>query len=343
MPIFIVGEKILNKKLECIISPVRPDDLYYYQGIQGKIAEKAGKMEMDKLFRKANPFCVITPFHTDGLNAANTIIHLITLEMSTVKDFKDKLFLTYDRLIRYAISLNVKTLVFPPIPYSYKRKGAMNSYKTASILIKHFYNLYNPDFTIFILENNQGFKDHKNNYHFNYISTSYPLSKRHKPLDYPFVDDNYLNDYLNAKELFKSNNNENRNYNLEKINDKYSRIYYLIKQKYKDDASFCMAANITKTCYINFLTKDYKLSKQEVISICFALHFSLQETIDFLSKFNYLLDLEEEFDIQIKKFIENNEYDVFSINETLYLMNLPQIGSICSPAINTHKDKMILI
>ena len=104
-----------------------------------------------------------------------------------------------------------------------------------------------------------------------------------------------------------------------------------------------MAANISKTCYIEFFTKDYILSKQEVVGFCIAFHFSLEETTSFLNRFEYSFDFEEEFDMQVKKFIEHKLYDIISINEVMYASRLGQIGTITTPAINKSKDKIMMI
>lgn len=345
MPIFIVGEKILNKKIECVFCPIRANEYHTSDGIQGIIRQKAGEYELRKLFRVASPYCVNTPFHTDGLKAANIIIHFAAPEMCSFrKDFKDMMFLGYDKAIRYAIKLKVKTYVFVPIPYAYKRQGDMNTYRTARTLIRYFYNLYNPDYTIFIYENKQGFIDHINNYVPDYVSTSFPLSKRHKPMDYPFINEEYLRCFLKNNKYYKFNNyKQKRNYQLYNIHEQYKDIYELIKSKFEDDASFCMAANISKTCYIEFFTKDYILSKQEVVGFCIAFHFSLEETTSFLNRFEYSFDFEEEFDMQVKKFIDHKLYDIISINEVMYASRLGQIGTITTPTINKSKDKIMMI
>ena len=224
MPIVIVGEEVLEKRLECIVNPIKGDELYLYLGIEGKIMEKAGQEELIKLFDKANPYKAVFPFITSGLNLSEKIIHIIATEMSQSLDFKHDMYIAYDRVIRKAMDEKVSKLVFPSIPYAYKRKGRMNTYRTSMALLRHFTRWYNPSFTVYLLVDRDGIKDHVNKYESDYVPFSLPVSRRHKPLNYPFTTT------LEAKSYFLQNFAEttkyehyvlNRNYSFDKIDEKY--------------------------------------------------------------------------------------------------------------------------
>ena len=46
MPIFYVDEEILNKRLECIVCPIKITQLFLFKEMYGKIASICGKEEM---------------------------------------------------------------------------------------------------------------------------------------------------------------------------------------------------------------------------------------------------------------------------------------------------------
>ena len=63
---------------------------------------------------------------------------------------------------------------------------------------------------------------------------------------------------------------------------------------------------------------EYKPTKPTVIAFAIALHLSLADTIDMLGKAGYSFTHSNKFDIIIEYFINNNIYNIYQINETLY-------------------------
>lgn len=63
---------------------------------------------------------------------------------------------------------------------------------------------------------------------------------------------------------------------------------------------------------------EYKPTKPTVIAFAIALHLSLADTIDMLGKAGYSFTHSSKFDIIIEYFINNNIYNIYQINETLY-------------------------
>jgi hypothetical protein len=157
-----------------------------------------------KMYYKAHPFLLNTPFITDGLTLARRIMFVIANEMSESKDFVYEMYYLYDNVFKLAMDLNISKFIFPCVAYSYKRKGEMNTYKTCAAMCRHLTKLYNPDFTIFIVTYNQAICDHVLNYTSDYVSTSFPLSKRHKPLKYPLISLQEADEYRKNSGLFKT-------------------------------------------------------------------------------------------------------------------------------------------
>ena len=341
MPIIIVGEEVLEKRLECIVNPIKGDELYLYLGIEGKIMEKAGQEELIKLFDRANPYEAVCPFVTSGLKLSDKIIHIIATEMSQSLDFKHDMYYAYDRVIRKAMEEKVSKLVFPSIPYAYKRKGRMNTYRTSMALLRHFTRWYNPNFTVYLLVDKAGIKDHVDNYVPDYIPSSLPLSRRHKPLDYPFLTTLEAKTYF-LKNFIETTKHEdlvvNRDYEFDKIDEKFEEIYNIARTRFKDHATFCNEANISMDRFIKIFKGELTPNKEELLAMCLAVKFDIRTTVLTLRNSGYNMSLSNLADKAIIDFINNEKYDVYEINEYLFVNNLPQLGSITSCEVVCEND-----
>ena len=313
MPIILVGDEVFKRKLDCIVNPIKGNELYFYAGVEGKIMASAGKYELIQLFHEANPFESLRPFVTSGLRLSNNIIHIVATEMSRSLDFRKDMYFAYDRVIRKAMDLNVKKLVFPCIPYAYKRKGRMHTYKTAINLVRFLYKWYNPDFTIYLHVDKDAVTDHVNKYEFDYTSYTLPISRRHKPLDYPFTSQ------IEAKSYFLQNFYEttkfedyvkNKHIDFERIDDKYALMYELISLKYKDHAHFYCEANISKKRFEGIMSGNIRPSKGELLAMCIVLKFDLKQTIKVLREDEYSLSEKALIPISSKEylFLYNSAY-----------------------------------
>ena len=86
-------------------------------------------------------------------------------------------------------------------------------------------------------------------------------------------------------------------------------------------------ANVSKQTWYKIMNeKDYKPSKNTVISFAIALELSLKETKHLLSTVGFALSKSSKFDIIIEYFLLNEEYNIFTINETLFKFDQPCLG-----------------
>ncbi len=93
----------------------------------------------------------------------------------------------------------------------------------------------------------------------------------------------------------------------------------LIDLKGITDLECYKKANVSRQTWYKIMNeKDYKPSKNTVISFAVALELSLDETKHLLSTVGFTLSKSSKFDIIIEYFLQKGEYNIFTINETLF-------------------------
>ena len=115
---------------------------------------------------------------------------------------------------------------------------------------------------------------------------------------------------------------------LANIDDNFAvTLLKLIDLKGITDVECYKKANVSKQTWYKIMNeKDYKPSKNTVISFAIALELSLEETKHLLSTVGFTLSKSNKFDIIIEYFLINEEYNIFTINETLFKFDQVCLG-----------------
>lgn len=106
------------------------------------------------------------------------------------------------------------------------------------------------------------------------------------------------------------------------------RLFQLIDRSGLDDVTVYKKANITKKVFSDIKTKrNYKPSKKTAVAFIIALELSMDEAQDLLSRAGFTLSPSSRFDLIVGYFISHKNYDMMTINETLFANKQECLGT----------------
>ena len=102
----------------------------------------------------------------------------------------------------------------------------------------------------------------------------------------------------------------------------------LIDKTGKKDSEIYKKANLSKQHFSKIRNNpNYKPSKQTAIALALALELDLEQTKDLIGRAGYALSNSSKFDLIIRYFIEQKNYNVVEINIALYEFDQSLLGS----------------
>ena len=338
MPFEIVRNDITKMKVDAIVNSANPH-VFIGDGVDGAIHAAAGP----KLFEARKIIgdipvgsAVATPAFK--LNA-EYVIHTVgpiwrggtEHEIESVKE-------CYKNALKVALEKKCKSVAFPLIStgtYGFPKSEAL---QTAISVISEFLLLH--DMKVFLVV---------------YDRTSYSLTEKLFTAVAEYIDDNYIEEHpvcyqnrrrgqeldvcedeafapiIQADEPYESKTlKSERSLDdlMDELEESFSQsLLRLIDEKDKTDVEIYKKANVDRKLFSKIRSnKDYKPSKVTAIAFALALGLNLDETKDLIGRAGFALTHSTKFDIIIEYFIEQENYNVFEINEVLFAFDQVLLG-----------------
>lgn len=106
-----------------------------------------------------------------------------------------------------------------------------------------------------------------------------------------------------------------------------TKLLEMIRAKGKTEIEIYKKANIDRRLFSKIRTNaDYAPSKATILALIFALELEIDEAEDLLERAGYCLSRSKKEDVVIQFFIENQIYDLFTIQKALEHFGLPVLG-----------------
>ena len=336
MPLEIIRNDITKVYVDAIVNAAN-SSLLGGGGVDGAIHRAAGPELLEEC--RALGGCNVGQAKiTKGYKLpAKYIIHTVGPVWSSANNNEEKLLADcYKNSLALAKEHNLDSIAFPLISsgaFGYPKDKAL---KTAISVIGDF--LLVNEMTVYLVV---------------YDKAAFVLSEKLFSSIEQYIDDNYVEEHpFNRRDRLEKRLEQNEYYleesmlspmeapepikihkrsldDVVKQMDKtFSQMLLgLIDEKGMTDAETYKKANIDRRLFSKIRNDiTYKPSKPTVIAFAIALKLNMDETKDLLLKAGFALSNSSKFDIIIQYFIEEGNYNIFEINEALFVFDQSLLG-----------------
>lgn len=341
MPFEIVRNNITGMTVDAIVNSANPRPIVGL-GTDSSIHEKAGP-ELLAARKKIGPIAVGQAAITPGFRLrAKYVIHTVGPVWNGGSYGEEALLRScYDTSLRLALEHGCSSIAFPLIAtnnYRFPRDKALQIAISAfsEFLLEH-------DMMIYLVVFDRG---------------AYRLSEKLFHNIRSYIDDNYVDAWeasvYGSREAYRQQISS-RCMDLELYRDaapaesapvsaksgisleemlKQADVGFtqtllnLIDRSGKKDSEIYKKANLSKQHFSKIRNNpNYKPNKQTAIALALALELDLEKTKDLIGRAGYALSNSSRFDLIIRYFIEQENYNVVEINMALYEFDQSLLGS----------------
>ena len=345
MPFEIVRNDITNMRVDAIVNSANPKPVVGL-GTDSQIHEKAGPRLLAAR-KKIGPIPMGQAAITPAFRLhAKYVIHTVGPVWDGGSYGEENLLRScYDQSLKLALAHNCKSIAFPLIAtnnYGFPRDKALQIAISA--------------FSEFLLEQEMMI------YLVVFDRSSYQLSEKLVSSIASYIDDHYValweaatcDSYEERQEQVRSRREDLESSEILPMSSeilpcpapaapKALSLRELLKQTDagftetllkridktgKKDSEIYKKANLSKQHFSKIRNNpDYKPTKQTAIALALALELDLEETKDLIGRAGYALTNSSKFDLIIRYFIEQGNYNVVEINMALYEFDQSLLGS----------------
>jgi O-acetyl-ADP-ribose deacetylase (regulator of RNase III) len=336
MPLEIIRNDITKVHVDAIVNAAN-SSLLGGGGVDGAIHQAAGP-ELLAACRTLGGCKVGQAKITKGYRLpAKYVIHTVGPVWNDGKSDEEKLLADcYKNSLALAKDYKLESIAFPLISsgaFGYPKDKAL---KTAISVIGDF--LLSNEMTVFLVV---------------YDKAAFTLSEKLFSSITQYIDDKYIEErpsnrrdrteeihqlresYLEFHELFSveapapvKKRKRSLNDVVKHMDETFSQMLLrLIDEKDMTDAETYKKANIDRKLFSKIRNDiNYKPSKPTAIALAIAMRLSLDETKDLLLRAGFALSHSSKFDIIIEYFIEDENYNIFEVNEALFAFDQNLLG-----------------
>lgn len=313
MPLVMVQGDITTISADAIVNAANTN-LLPGGGVCGAIFEKAGYKALHAACRKIG-YCetgmsVITPAFA---LPARYVIHTAGPIWHGGNQQEEKLLRScYQTAMGLAISQNCESIAFPLISagiYGYPKTQAL---KVAMQTIRDFLQTHELQVTLVFLDRT-AFSEYR---------------AQITPLKMALQDEKNPEAALAMPELTLQHKKEN--HALEQLMQEHMEetfmqmVLRLVDEKGMTDSETYKRANLDRRTFSKLRsTKNYMPKRQTAIALAIALQLNLTQTQELLGKAGYHLSCSNTFDLIVRFFISQKQYDIYEINACLFAYNQP--------------------
>jgi O-acetyl-ADP-ribose deacetylase (regulator of RNase III) len=334
MPFTIIRNDITKMEVDAIVNPSNLK-LKMGGGVSGVILAAANNKEIQKECDKIG-FCDIgQAVITSAYNLPSKyIIHTVgPIWQDGSNEEPVLLYNCYKNSMKLAMDNNCESIAFPLISsgvYNYPKEKALSIAVNAitDFILEH-------DIMVYLVV---------------YDKTAYQLSEKLIASVEKYIDDNYVIEHYDRSSRRASHNQMEYLQKYKQLNEEllteasvqYSEaieidmpleptfsavlLDYIVK-KDKTSVEVYKKANIDKKLFAKIIgNKNYHPSKKTALALAISLELNIDQTLDFLKAAGYTLSHNNRADVIIEYFINEQNYDIFEINEVLFKYNHSPLG-----------------
>lgn len=334
MPLEIIRNDITKMHVDAIVNPTN-SNMFGTAGVDGTIHRIAGP-ELREETSKIGICEVGEAKLTKSFNMPSKfIIHTVgPIWKDGSQGEEDLLANCYKSSLKIALDRKFESIAFPLISsgtFGYPKDKALSTAITTigEFLLKH-------EMTVYLVV---------------YDKKAYKLSEKLFSTIKEYIDDNYVDEHRMyereacnvleesrcsssiciEKEITLSKSISIRRILDDVVNhidETFSEMLMrLIDERKMNDSEAYKKANVDRKLFSKIrINKDYGPSKPTVLAFAIALELNFDETKDLLLTAGFALSDSSKFDIIIKFFIEEGDYDIFRINEALFAFDQKTLG-----------------